>query len=96
MSLDIGSFFNHALHIKAATLKGTPFIAKGQEERVAHQVNAVTAPLAHMAASMLPALAVNSLHVRPESLHHISEIHDPVGAAAFINDHLAAVLTPKP
>lgn len=95
MSLDIGSFFNHAFHIRPGTLKHSPFIAPGTEDRVAHQINAVTAPLAFLAASMLPAVAIHTLTVKPESLHHVSEISDPVGAAAFVNEHIAGILEPK-
>lgn len=94
MGIDINSFFNHALHIRPATLRGTPFIKPGTEDRAAHQINAVTAPLAFLAASMLPSVAVNALTVRPEQLHHVSEISDPVAAAAFLNDHIAGVLQP--
>lgn len=94
MSLDINSFFNHAFHIRSGTLKGTPFIKPGTEDRVAHQINAVTAPLAFIAASMLPAVAVNALHVSPEQLAHIPEIHDQTAAAAFVNERIAGVLQP--
>lgn len=94
MSIDINSFFNHAFHIKSGTLRGTPFIKPGTEDRVAHQINAVTAPLAFLAALMLPAVAVNALHVRPEQLHHVPEITDHAAAAAFVNEQIAGVLQP--
>lgn len=93
--IDIGSFFRHALHVKPATLKGSPFVKKGKEAQAAAALNGVTAPLAEAALVAFPAVAENALHVRPEQLHGIPHITDHTAAAAFINDHIEESLTPK-
>ena len=95
MSLDIGGFFRRALHVRPAQLRHAPFLKPGQEAAAASAINQVTAPLAEAALVAFPAVAAGALLVRPEQLHGISQIHDPVAAANFINGHIENILTPQ-
>jgi len=93
MSIDIGSFFRHALHVKPATLKGAPFVHPGQEQAAANSMNAVTGPLAEAALAAFPAIAENALKVQPDQLKGLPGIADHDMAAAVINGIVAEKLS---
>ena len=96
MSIDIDSFFNHAFHIRPAQLKHAPFVKPGQEVRAAHQINAVTAPLAHAVAQGADPRAIGPIGVFVGQLAHIQEITDHQAAAEFVTKHMQeAAAKPK-
>ena len=94
MSIDIGSFFRHALHVRPAQLKHAPFLKPGEETAAASAINSVTAPLADAALAAFPAVAANALFVHPAQLTGIPHITDATAAANFINGHIENILTP--